>query len=280
MDEGFLTIGPFSTASQVSVKALRAYHEAGILVPARVDPRTGYRAYDVGQLADAAVLRRLRQLDLPLAQIREVLVARDPEVTRKILADHEAVMRDRLTVTERIVAELQSGVAEPARHTPVHVRHDAACHTLALAGRCREDEFAAFFGHAYATLAGVAVSAGAVVGGPTGALYPPTVADDVIDVVAYLPIIAPVARPAGPSGVTLGEVPAARVAVLVHAGPYDTIDAAYRTLGAWVARFAQPSGQWVREVYLTDPTTVDDPADHRTEIAWPITTATTEETVT
>lgn len=40
-DEPFLRIGPFSTASSLSVKALRAYHESGLLLPAVVDPSTG-----------------------------------------------------------------------------------------------------------------------------------------------------------------------------------------------------------------------------------------------
>jgi DNA-binding transcriptional MerR regulator len=43
VSDGLLPIGLFSRASLLSVKALRAYHEAGILVPARVDPATGYR---------------------------------------------------------------------------------------------------------------------------------------------------------------------------------------------------------------------------------------------
>lgn len=270
VDDGLLAIGPFSRASLVSIKALRAYHEAGILVPARVDPHTGYRAYDVGQLADAAVVRQLRQLDLPLAQIREVLAARDPEVTRKILAEHETVMRSRLETAERIVAALQSGVAEPARHTPVHVRDDPARHALTLRGNCREEEFPAFLDHAYPTLGAMANASGAALNGPSGALYPPEVPDDATDVIAFLPIGAPVVLPPRSRSVTLGEVPAARVAVLVHVGPYDTLDGAYRTLGAWVARFARPSGEWVRENYLTDPTTTD-PADYRTEICWPIT---------
>lgn len=211
MDDGFLTIGPFSRASLVSIKALRSYHEAGILVPAMVDPRTGYREYDVGQLA------------------------------------------------------------EPGRHTSVHVRDEPARHTLALAGTCREEDFAAFLGRAYPTLAAAAVAAGAVPAGPSGALYPPSVPDEVSAVVAYLPITAPVALPEQTAGVTMGEVPAARVAVLVHARPYETLDVAYRTLGAWVARFAQPSGDWVREVYLSDPSTTSDPAAYRTGICWPIT---------
>lgn len=40
-----LRIGEFSRASWLSIKALRAYHEMGLLVPAEIDPPTGYRSY-------------------------------------------------------------------------------------------------------------------------------------------------------------------------------------------------------------------------------------------
>src|SRR3954452_25595967 len=119
----------FSRASSLSIKSLRAHHESGLLVPASVDPRTGYRDYTVDQLAAAAFIVRLRALDMPLAEVREVLEARDPDFTRKILQRHQEGMEDRLAQTARIIAELQSGPA-PATHTPVHVRTEAARHTL------------------------------------------------------------------------------------------------------------------------------------------------------
>ena len=50
VNDGLMAIGTFSRASMLSVKALRAYHEAGILVPARIDPATGYRSYHATQL--------------------------------------------------------------------------------------------------------------------------------------------------------------------------------------------------------------------------------------
>src|SRR6476659_1997452 len=115
MDDELLPIGMFSRASSLSIKTLRAYHDSGILVPARVDPQTGYRSYTVDQLADAAIVQRLRALDLPLDQVRAVLDARDPDVTRAILAGHQHDMQARLDATERIVAELQSVVA-PTTH--------------------------------------------------------------------------------------------------------------------------------------------------------------------
>lgn len=58
VSDGSMSIGAFSRASFLSVKALRAYHEAGLLVPARVDPSTGYRTYHATQLTDAAVIHR------------------------------------------------------------------------------------------------------------------------------------------------------------------------------------------------------------------------------
>ena len=39
-------IGDFSRMTHLSVKALRFYHDQGLLEPARIDPATGYRFYD------------------------------------------------------------------------------------------------------------------------------------------------------------------------------------------------------------------------------------------
>jgi DNA-binding transcriptional MerR regulator len=270
MSDGLLPIGMFSRASSLSIKSLRAYHEAGILVPAQVDLRTGYRNYTVDQLADAAIISRLRALDVPLDQVREVLHARDPELTRRILDAHQLTMEARLAETERIVAELQSGLA-PVTHTPVHVRLEPARDTVRIAGVVTEAEFADWLTWAFDRLATFVTEMGATPTGPAGGLYAAELADDGIEEVeAFVPIAEPLAVPQRERDVSLGEVPAARVAVLVHAGDYDSIADTYRTLGAWVARNAEHAGERVREWYVVGPTDVDDPKSFRTEIAWPI----------
>lgn len=48
MDE-LLAIGEFSARSGLSAKVLRSYAAAGLLVPAAVDPWTGYRYYALAQ---------------------------------------------------------------------------------------------------------------------------------------------------------------------------------------------------------------------------------------
>ncbi|WBB58385.1 MerR family transcriptional regulator [Streptomyces sp. WMMC500] len=69
---GLLTIGAFAKASRLSPKALRLYDELGLLVPARVDPVTGYRLYAPAQLERARLVAWLRRLGMPLARIRHV----------------------------------------------------------------------------------------------------------------------------------------------------------------------------------------------------------------
>ena len=67
------SIGEFSRISGISVKALRLYHEKGLLLPAHVDESTGYRYYAAANLDRARVIRLLRAMEFPLDVIREIL---------------------------------------------------------------------------------------------------------------------------------------------------------------------------------------------------------------
>jgi DNA-binding transcriptional MerR regulator len=82
-----VSIGEFARRSRLSVKALRLYAELGVLVPARIDDASGYRYYDVAQLESARLVAMLRQLDLPLVAIKELLVC-DPVDAAEQIAAH------------------------------------------------------------------------------------------------------------------------------------------------------------------------------------------------
>ena len=81
-----ISIGEFARRSRLSLKALRLYDELGVLVPARVDQASGYRYYDVGQVDEARLVVMLRQLDLPLAAIRELLACDPVDAAERIAA--------------------------------------------------------------------------------------------------------------------------------------------------------------------------------------------------
>jgi DNA-binding transcriptional MerR regulator len=85
------SIGEMARESGLSVSALRFYDRAGVLVPTWVDPVSGYRWYDPGQLDEARLLARLRRAGMPLADIRLVLAgwsSADADLVRGLLQAH------------------------------------------------------------------------------------------------------------------------------------------------------------------------------------------------
>ncbi|MEH0416879.1 DNA polymerase III subunit beta family protein [Streptomyces sp. B21-083] len=85
------SIGEMARDGGLSVSALRFYDRAGVLVPAWVDPVSGYRWYEPGQLEEARLLARLRRAGMPLADIRLVLAGwagADTDLVRSLLEAH------------------------------------------------------------------------------------------------------------------------------------------------------------------------------------------------
>lgn len=72
-DDELLSIGQFAEATGLSVSAVRFYANRGVLHPAAVDERSGYRRFAVGQVADGQLIKDLRRLEMPLASIAEAL---------------------------------------------------------------------------------------------------------------------------------------------------------------------------------------------------------------
>ena len=77
-----LSIGDFARATHMSVKTLRHYHRIGLLEPADVDRR--YTAL----IPIIEVIKRFREIDMPLDQIRAILEAADLESRNRLIAEH------------------------------------------------------------------------------------------------------------------------------------------------------------------------------------------------
>ncbi len=83
-----LSIGDFSRITHLSVKTLRRYHEAGLLEPAEIDPSSGYRYYTSAQVPTAQVIRRFRDLGMPVREVGEIVRTEDPEARSALIARH------------------------------------------------------------------------------------------------------------------------------------------------------------------------------------------------
>ncbi len=92
--EELLSIGAFASLARLSLKALRLYDQLNLLQPRWVDPQTSYRYYGEDQLKSARMIRNMREMDMPLATIRQVLVAlADSPTQAEALASEYAEMR-------------------------------------------------------------------------------------------------------------------------------------------------------------------------------------------
>ena len=102
MDD-LLTIGRFARLAGLSVGALRHYDELDLLRPAHVDAWTNYRSYRREQLETAHTIARMRDLEVSLETIRDLLGTDDPAERRRILRDHRSRIEARTFRLQRVL---------------------------------------------------------------------------------------------------------------------------------------------------------------------------------
>lgn len=68
-----MRIGELAGFFNVSAKALRVYEKMGIIKPAKIDERTGYRYYTADQVQRLDALLELKQLGFSLVEIKKLL---------------------------------------------------------------------------------------------------------------------------------------------------------------------------------------------------------------
>lgn len=95
-----LTISQLASYAGVTVRAVRHYHHRGLLPEPERD-RSGYRRYDAHAVVELIRIRTLSDAGVPLARVRELLVADDAEFA--------------VAVTE-IDARLRAEIRELQRH--------------------------------------------------------------------------------------------------------------------------------------------------------------------
>jgi DNA-binding transcriptional MerR regulator len=105
-------IGRFARLAGLTVPQLRHYDRRGILVPAARDRRSGYRYYSEAQAAAARAIALLRSIDVPLADIQELLAAPEPERVRRVFAEHRRRVERRLTEARAALESIDRIISE------------------------------------------------------------------------------------------------------------------------------------------------------------------------
>lgn len=263
-----VTIGDFSRASHLSVKTLRHYHEVRLLEPSEVDPDNGYRYYSEEQIAQAQVIRRLRSLRMPVAEVKAVLSASDSAVRNHLIVEHLDHLEADLDRTRVAVGELRDLLERPPGERPVEHRSVEPTPAIGIEQTVERDDILAWWqgalGELHATARGQRLSPS----GPSGGLYAAEIFQHGAGPATVFIPAQGTLRPVG--RVQPLVVPAAELAVMRHDGPLDDIDITYGELGGYVMRHEISVDGPLREHYLRGFLDSDDPREWQTEIAWPI----------
>jgi DNA-binding transcriptional MerR regulator len=252
-------IGAFARVAQVSVRTLHHYDDVGLLPPAQVDPQTGYRWYRADQLQRLNRILALRDLGLPLTEVRKVV---DDEISldelRGMLRLRQAEARDRMAAEGERLSRVEARLRQMETEgrvgdydvivKPVEVEHVALVDTTATS--FGNATLGPIFGRLFGELYGELDRVGVAPAGPQMALYEPSEDPNApIKVMAAVPIDE--GHDLTTDGIEVVDLPAiARAAVTIQRGSMANVEEGYRAMLRWAEETSEQVDGFSREVYL------------------------------
>ncbi|MEK6274587.1 MAG: MerR family transcriptional regulator [Actinomycetota bacterium] len=272
LTEELVPIGRFARLSGLTVKALRHYDEIGLLRPAHVDESSGYRYYALTQARSAEAIRRLRSLEVPLDEVRDLLDA-DQSALREHLVVHRSRLEGLAVETRRILDELDRLIDGKEKLVPetkdlirleLQIKEVPSRRVALVRERAHIDEMTKVVP---AGIDRVAHTIGMRHAGPPFCRCPFADPDGYLETEIGWPVDEDVDAESPVEITTYG---ATRALVMKHVGPYTELSRSYRLMAEAMDQHGLVSAGDPVEWYESDPEEVPDPKDYVTIIEWPI----------
>jgi DNA-binding transcriptional MerR regulator/predicted transcriptional regulator YdeE len=270
-----LSIGAFARLGRVSPRMLRHYDEIGLLQPERVDEATGYRSYEVAQLARLHRVLALRDLGFTLDQIRAVV---DDELSveqlRGMLRMRRAQIEHDLLTEQARLARVEAHLRALERN-PQMITQDIVLKTTDPVRIAEASGVAPGFGHenlnpVFAELLPEVLAhleRDGVRPGISVAWYEDPDDDGTVVLHTGFDIGNQTVQP--DDRVRVVDLPAIEVAAVVHRGPMDDVEQVYEALMQWIDDSGYRTAGLSRELYLK--WSDDNSAENVTELQMPVT---------
>jgi DNA-binding transcriptional MerR regulator len=261
------TVGEFAALGRVSVRMLRHYDAIGLLVPADVDERTGYRRYAIQQLPELLRIVELRELGVGLERIARIGCAPDPAAAlREVLVERRAQLEQSVAGDRARIARIERRLRQQEGTTVSDITYKPVAPVTVYAARQHApglgpENVGPVIGPLITGLDEALLAAGRPLIEP-GIFWYDAEADDRFSVhVSYIAEEAPVAG-AGYEVVELPAMPTA--ATLLHRGDMSGIGASwsalmeqltadgYRVVGACREVYLQAEGHEPRPDWVTE----------------------------
>ncbi|TCM40960.1 MerR family transcriptional regulator [Kribbella sp. VKM Ac-2568] len=268
-----LTISEFGRRAGLSHKALRLYDVSGLLPPARVDPVNGYRLYSADQLERARRISVMRQLDMPLSTIAEVLTGTDEEALIRLdrwWAAEEATNEARKATLAYLRDRLLRSATPGLPRRPVLTREVPETKVASIRAEADQQSLIGVIVSSTIEIRAHLTQAGAGLPGGSWVIYHGAVTPESEATVEVCVPFEGLVDPAGPIAIRV-EPPHTEAYCTISKDEcaYPRIMLAYDLLEDWLRRSRLPTAGAVREIYHRDFQYIAGP-DPAVDIAQPI----------
>lgn len=263
-----LQIGEFSRICQVSVKTLHHYDRIGLLIPADVDPFTGYRYYLPEQIDRMNYIQRLKRYGFSLEEVQHLLTISDEKELADRLRQQKEKLKREQQETAVILNELQAHISVFERTGDimtyqkgyqVEIKNSPALNVLAKRAVMGVDEFGKYYGTLFERVAKEHVTPT----GLNGARYHDEEFDQVSsDVELFIEI-----REQEKADLVLESC---ECAMTLHRGGYSTLSEAYGAIVSWIIENGYEIAGAPFELYIKTQFDSFSSEDWETEVYFPI----------
>ena len=260
-------IGEFSRISKTTVKTLRYYAEINLLSPEKTDLVTGYRYYTTAQLMELYRILELREAGISIRDIRQILSgAESADILRKKKEELQQSVSETLSQISRIDFLLggkrQMNYSVTIKEIPEYIVYSRTMHINAYSDMMQE------IPETGAKLAAVNPTLKCVVPDYCFCRYLDGEYRETDITAEYCQAVETAGTPV--DDISFKTIPAAKVASILHKGPYDTLGSAYAYVMKWIEDNGYVCCDFPRESYIDGIWNKESPDEWLTEIQVPI----------
>lgn len=243
------SIGEFSKITSITIKALRHYHEKGLLIPSSVDANTRYRYYSQREVEKARVLITLKSFKFSLEEIEALLngVNDDADIIQVLKIKRSQINAD-INSLKNVASALNSIIdkeleANKVTNTSsnIHIKTIPELLVVSIRWQGSHSDTGTAMGKIYQ--AGGRHSIGPALNLCYDGEY-----RDVADIESCLPI-----KKVVKSGLGCRKLPAEKCVSYLHKGSYENIGESYQRVFDYIKNNELTMKLPTREVYIKGP---------------------------
>lgn len=266
-------IGEFAKLNKISIKTLRYYDELKLLVPIKVDSKTGYRYYSAKQITRLNRIMALKDLGLSLNQINNVIDSEmSKEIMISILEEKRKEINNTIKYEKRKLIRLESLIVRVKEEETFMLKYDVVLKQV----ESRKVAFLRDVIEDYSKqhdlwkelMEYLEKNKVNIVGACMSMYYDEGYKESHVDVEVMSGIDKVIKET---DRIKVREVSKIETAACtVHKGHYEDISMAYNVLLKWIEENQYKVVGPNREMYLEGPWSTESPEEYITEIQIPV----------